>query len=257
MKKVVVLLLAMCMLMATLAGCGTEKDEDKKSNQTQAEQQESNSNDADEKDADESIADKNEADKNDDVKEVAVGTVLDAPEVAFDDNIEELYLYVTYPGDDEDEVLSMELAITQITDEKFVIYYTDGLLKNHELVYEATDTSVTKYYKDTFMEDFLKDTDVTEDEAEVELDNVLSLFSYFTVEHSDYSGLKYRKSDAIVASLTGDVYVYDVLENNEYAGRICVDKATGLMVSLKDADGNAIYTVQKIQTSNVEIPEYK
>lgn len=240
MKKIVVLLLAICMLTATLTGCGAESDTPTRTDKPQTEQG--------------SIS--NEESGNEADKEVAAGTILNAPEVQFNANAEELYVYVTYPGDTVGETKSMELAVDQITAETYLIYFTDGLLKNHELIYEVTDAGVTKYYKDTFMEAFLPDTEASQQQLEEEKNEMLSLLGYFMMQHSDYAGYQYRKSDAKVVTLTGEVYVYDVIENDECVGQICIDKATGLMVSLKDAQGNPMYTVQKFQISNVEIPAY-
>ena len=245
MKKVVALLLAICMLSAILTGCGAENNNSTQSDKTQIEQQEVASNE-------ESKNEEGQANK-----EVAVGTILNTPEVQFDTNAEELYIYFTYPGDTADETASMEITIDQVTEDTYLIYTTDGLLKNHELIYEVTDVGVTKYYKDVFMDKFEKETELTQQQVENEKNEILSLLSYFMMQHSDYAGFKYKKSDKKVAELTGEVYVYDMLENNEYAGQICIDKTTGLMVSLKDAQENSLYTVQKLQTSKVEIPIYK
>lgn len=245
MKKVVALLLVICMLVTILTGCNAENNTTAETDKTQSEQQELTSNEE---------SKNNVGEVN---KEVATGTVLDTPEVQFDTNTEELYVFFTYPGDKADETASMEIAVDQVTDDTYLIYTTDGLLKNHELIYEVTDTGVAKYYKDAFMDKFEKATEATQQQVEKEKNEMLSFLSYFMMQHSDYSGFQYRKSDKKVAELTGEVYVYDVLENNEYVGQICIDKITGLMVSLKDAEGNSIYTVQKFQTSKVEIPVYK
>lgn len=247
MKKVVVLFLAVCMLVATLAGCGAKNsivgnDVPPQTDMQQGEQQ---------KPTDEQKESEQEN------KEVAVGTILDVPEVVFDTNTEELYVYVTYPGDTDGEVLSMELAVDQVTADSHLIYFTDGLLKNHELVYEVTDAGVTKYYKDVFMSAFEQETEASQQQLEEEKNELLSLLGYFMMQHSDYAGYQYRKSDAPVFALTGDVYVYDVLENNECTGQICIDKDTGVMVSLKDAKGETLFTVHDFKVENVEIPAYK
>lgn len=241
MKKSVVLLLAICMLATIFVGCGSENNPPAQVDTTQAQQQ---------------VVIPNETQQTN--QEVAVGTILDAPEVQFDNSIEEIYLYVTFPGDTAEETGSMELALNQITPDTYLIYVTDGLLKTHELVYEVTDSGVTKYWKDAFMDAFSPETEASQQQIEAEKNETLSLISYFTMGHEDYTGYKYRKSDDIVFALTGgDVYVYDVLENNECVGQMCIDKATGVMVKFEDAQGNTIYNVQKLQTSNVEIPEYK
>lgn len=246
-KQLVALFLAACMLAAILAGCGTENTAPSQGDKPQAEIN-----------AQQPVTpEETQAKIEQENKEVAVGTVLDAPEVSFDADTEELYVYATYPGDTEGEVLSMELAVDQVTADTYLIYFTDGLLKNHELVYEVTDAGVTKYFKDVFMSAFEQETEASQQQLEKEKNNMLSLLSYFMMQHSDYAGFQYRKSDDKTAVLTGEAYVYDVLEDNEYAGQICIDKATGIMVSFKDAQGNSIYSVQKFQVSNVEIPAYK
>ena len=51
--------------------------------------------------------------------------------------------------------------------------------------------------------------------------------------------------------------VIPLIKNDEVAGQIYVDQATGLMVSLKDADGKALYTVQELKTADFELPTYK
>lgn len=249
MKKVVVLFLAVCMLVATLAGCGAKNsivgnDVPPQTDMQQGEQQ---------KPTDEQKEPEQEN------KEVAVGTILDAPEVLFDADAEELYVYFTTPtpGATANETTSMEIAVNQVTADTYVLYMTDGLLKNHEVVYEVTDAGVTKYYKDTFMDAFAQETEMNKQVMEEEKNEILSLLSYFMMQHPDYAGIQYRKSDAKVATLTGEVYVYDVMETNECTGQICIDKDTGVMVSLKDAKGETLFTVHDFKVENVEIPAYK
>lgn len=252
MKKTIAILLTMLMLVSMLAGCG-EKAPDNADNSklpTANNEIQNNEQTEDQK--------QNETQQNTQPKaEAAVGDVLDAPEVSFDENTEDLYIYFTYPGDEKDEVLSMELAIDQVNEDTYVIYMSDGLLKLHEVIYEVTDAGVTKYYKDAFMESFALETELTQTELEQEKASMLSLLSTFMLAHPDLEGVKYRKSDAPAFALTGDVYVYDMIEAGEVAGQICIDKATGLMVSLKDTDGTALYSVQAIKTSDLGIPAYK
>ena len=242
MKKVFVLLLSISMLVVILTGCNAENNTSTEADKPQSEQQEIVSDE-------ESKNSAGEVDKG-----VAVGTILDAPEVLYDaDNAKELYVYFTYAGVTE----SMEIAVDQVTEDTYLIYTTDGLLKNHEFVYEVTDAGVTKYYKYAFMNAFEQEMESSQQLVETEKNEILSLLSEFMMQYSDYAGFQYRKSDALVATLTGDVYVYDMLQNNEYAGQICIDKATGLVVGLKDAQGNSIFTMHDLKVENVEIPAYK
>lgn len=246
MKKKEVLILATCILFTILTGCGTKNDTMGTDilSQTDKTQGETGNN-------------KPLSIEELEDKEVAVGTILDAPEVLFDAETKGLYVYFTYSGNTANETASMELAVDQVNEDTYLIYSSDGLLKNHELVYEVTDAGVTKYYKDVFMSTFEQETESSQQQLEEEKNEMLSLLSYFMMQSSDYNSYQYRKSDASVAALTGEVYVYDVLENNECIGQICIDKATGVMVSLKDEQGKSLYTVQKVQISNVEIPTYK
>lgn len=255
MKKVVVVLLVVCMLVATLAGCGVNNNTTETENPTQTNGVQGEQN-AQKPESNEDSENKKEEQTN---KEVAVGTILDTPEVLFDADAEELYVYFTTPtpGATANETTSMEIAVNQVTADTYVLYMTDGLLKNNEVVYEVTDAGVTKYYKDTFMDAFAQETEMNKQVMEEEKNEVLTLLSYFMMEHPDYAGIQYRKSDAKVATLTGDVYVYDVMENNESTGQICIDKNTGVMVSLKDAKGDALCTVHDFKVENVEIPAYK
>lgn len=190
------------------------------------------------------------------LQEVPVGTVLDAPEVVFTDNCEKLYIYFSSP-DTTGKTTSVELALDQITQDTYVIYFSDGLLKNHEVVYEVSDAGITAYYRMATTADFVQDTTSTQTELEEQVNGWLEMMSYLTLLHPDYAAWKYRKSDAQVASLTGEVLVYDILEDGQVTGQVCVDKATGVMSSLKEADGSAVFTVHQIKTSDLGIPTYK
>ncbi len=239
--------MAVCTLTAVLAGCGaktnTPSQIDKPQTDTNAQQS--------------VTPNETQAKTEQNHTEVAAGTILDAPEVTFDENAEQLYIYYTYPGDKEEEVLSTEIAIDQVTEDTYVIYMSDGLLKLHEVIYEVTDSGVSKYYKDTFMENFALETELSQAALEQEKTSMLSLLSQFMSPSSYLEGVKYRKSDAPAFALTGEVYVYDLIENDNVAGQIYIDKATGLMVSLKDTNGTSQYSVQSIKTSDLGIPAYK
>ena len=253
MKKIIALILATFMLVGMLAGCGQdiEKSTDKETKGTN-EVKDENKNENDYENGN-----KNEAQDNQQQISAAVGDILDAPEVSFDTSIEDLYIYFTYPGETENEVLSMEIALDQITEDSYVLYVTNGLLKLDEIVYEVTGDSIAKYYCDVFMDKFQQDDNLTQAELEQELTSIMELLTMFMVAHPDLQGMNFRKTNEGTFAVAGEVYTYDLLESGEVWGKICIDKATGLMVSLKDAQGNSSYTVQKLQTSNVEIPAYK
>ena len=70
-----------------------------------------------------------------------------------------------------------------------------------------------------------------------------------------YEEVKFRKSDAIAASITGDAYVYDLMDGDTAIGEIYVDKKTGIVVRIKDESGTI--TVTDFKLSGVELPSYK
>lgn len=262
MKKTLALILAALMLMGTLTGCGAkEKTDDETVTTTTVAKEDNGQEDTTPTEKEESNQEETaptEKEQTNTKQEAAVGDILDAPEVAFDNDTENLYIYYSYPGDTEDEVKSMEIAVDQVTDDQYVLYSSDGLLKTHEILYEVNESSntVTKYYKDAFMEGFEPDLKTAATNEE-EKNAMLTLLGMFMSDSADYSGMKYRKSDAIEFSMTGDVYVYDVMENGEVSGRMCINKENGLIVKLEDAEGNELFTVQEIKIGEFEMPEYK
>ncbi len=223
MKKTFILILATFMLICMQTGCEKDSTDTQPPTQPQA----------------------------------SVGDILDAPEVRFDTSVEDLYIYFTYPGESESEVLSMEIAIDQLTDDSYVVYVTDGLLKINEVVYEVTNNSITKYHRGVFTSDFERDTILTQTELKQEEARIMNLLRMFMVAHPDWQDMQYRKTDENAFAITGEVYTYDLIKSSEVWGKICIDKATGLLVSLRDTNGASLYTVQSISLSNLEIPEYK
>ncbi len=190
--------------------------------------------------------------------DVAVGEILDKPEVTFDSNTEKIYVYfISYDTESNNEPTTLEIAFDQITDDTYVIYVTNGLLKLNELIYEVTDSGITKYYKDAFSEKFTKEMTLSQDDLQKEVNSNHELFSLLTIYETFGESVKFRKSDAVVPFKSGDVYVYDLIEAGETTGQIAIDKKTGIMVSFKDDKGNSIFSVQDIKTSDFKIPEYK
>lgn len=192
------------------------------------------------------------------LQEVPVGTVLDAPEVVFTDDCEKLYLYITSPGTTEGAVVSVEVALDYIAENNYILYFSDGVLKNSEAVYEVSDAGIAAYYRSSLVDDFVKDTEASQSELEAETNKIFETMAMCTLQHPMYEGLKYRKTDAPTVPITGEVLVYDIMEGNQVTGQVCVDKATGVAVSLTDAEGNSSFTVTEIKTSgDMGIPAYK
>lgn len=260
MKKVLALLLATTVLLGLLCACDTEKKtfypEENETNETVETKAEKDEETKDEEVKDEET--KGEETKDKETKEAAAGTVLDAPEASFDESIQDLYLYFTMPGENEGEVDSMEFTLDQVDDDTYLFYITDGPLKLNEIVFEVSESNgIAMYAKDVFATEFVKDTQSSQAELQTQLDEFMELVSFFLMAHADFEGCQYRKSDAFNMALTGEVYVYDLLQNGEVDGQIAVDKETGLLVSMTDTDGKNIFTVQEIKIGKVEIPDFK
>ena len=264
MKKILALLLALLMLSCLFAGC-SEKDQDdddepKTSANAKVEEDkdevedEDNEQSHEQKDTDDAEPEENNDQQN---ASAASGDILDAPEVTYNSTSNTMYIYYTYPGDTENGTASMELAVDQVTDDMYVLYMSDGLLKLHETLYEVSDAGITKYYKDSLMANFAQETAMSQAELQAEHDSVLSLLGYFMMTSDDYAGFQYRKSDEKVATLTGDVYVYDILNSGEVTGQVWIDQSTGLMVCMKDEQGNNLLSVQNFSLTNSGIPAYK
>lgn len=250
MKKAIALLMSVLMLVGLLAACGSEPQV-----QTPQSQQEPAVN-QDPVEQETAGADVPEETTAGSAQSNVTGELLDAPEVSFDTSLEQLYIYFTMPGEG-DEVTSMEIALDQVTEDMYVLYVTNGLLKLNEMVYEVSDDGITKYYKDTFMESFLLETELSQAELENEKNTMMELLSCFMMMGSDLEGVQYEKTDEVAVALTGDALTYNMVQNGQVTGKITIDKATGLMVSMKDAEGNSLYTVMDIKTSDLGIPAYK
>lgn len=256
MKKSIAWLLAVLMAVGMLAGCGAkETPAGDKTATTQATEPQAQPTAPQQAQPQPTQPQQQVQPQPTQPQEVAAGTVLDAPEVTFDTSIEDLYIAFTYPGNGQTE--SMEIILDQLTADTYALYVSNGMLKLNEIVYEVTDSGITKYYKDTFMETFQQDTALTQAALEAEVAGVMELVLTFMLQHPDLQGAQYRKSDAVSTALTGDAYVYDVLDNGTLAGQVCVDKATGLMVKMTDAAGNNTFTVTQLKTTGVQVPAYK
>lgn len=228
MKRIIVLLLAALMLTGILAGCGAQVQH-----------------------TDGNILSLSQP------KEVPAGTLLDAPEVAVDTDIDKLYIRFLTPGEEEDSVQEMEIAVDQVTEDTYVLYVTNGMLKLDEAIYEVSDSGITKYYKNVFMVEFVQETEADQQTLQAEVDTLLGILSYFMLGSKEFAGVQYRKSDEYAFSLTGDTYVYDVIRDGVVESTIQIHQDTGLLVDVDDPEDNMVITIQEFKTRALDIPDYK
>ena len=107
------------------------------------------------------------------------------------------------------------------------------------------------------MDSFEKVEDKTQTELETNVATQMELLTIFLYPTIMMPNAKYRETDDIAASLVGDVYTYDVIEDGQVTYKIQYHKETGIMTDLRDANGNMVYTVVDLRTSDLPIPEYK
>lgn len=222
MKKLTALLIAALMLVCVLTGCADQP----KNNEEQSKVQESENN------------------------------TENTPETPSFGSSDKLYVHFIYSGEDPSE---LTIAVDQVTEETYLLYVADEPLKLYENVYEVTDSTITKYYKDALMDTFEQETELTQAKLQEEVEGVLSLLAIFSFNDSylNNENIELSQSDESEYVTTGDAVVYDTFIDGEYAGRICVDEETDLIVKIKDAEGNLTYTVEELKTSDFEIPAYK
>ena len=254
MKKTIAVLLILVMVLS-LCACGSKKSDSDSSKEKDTQSEETTKKDDQKEDEEEEKEEKKESNKV--VKEAEVGDILNAPEIEFE--LEEFYIYFTYADENNETGIStMEIAMND-AELPAILYVTDGTLKTSEVVYEFDDDgNVIKYAKDVFAESFKKDENLSQSATQEEATTVLELLEmlgYLFVDSN--KDVKFKKCENDKAIFTGDVYVYEMISDDETIGTVWVDKETGIFVKMIDSDGEEIFQVQSISTSELGIPKYK
>ncbi len=232
MKRIIAAIITLTLLFS-LCACGNSK----KSGKT------------------ETVSSKSSDSQSKSQKEVAVGETLSEPEKTFNpESTDELYLRFILTSDGETK--EFEYAVDQITDETYLLYVSNGMLKNNEIVYEVGDTEIKKYEKSALQEKFSLAT-LSYDEAENEIDTHMELVAMFINGFKDAEGVEYKKKEGFNMVGTGEAYAYDVYENGEKAAEIMINKDTGLLSKIKMEDGSMTCTLSEYKLSGFTIPEYK
>jgi len=244
MKKLIALLLAVLMIVGMLTACGNKSDEKK------------DDGNKDTAAATEKVTPTEEENNKYENKGVAVGTILDAPEVTVDSTLEDLQLTFVYNDGTKQTIAG--IVVDQQTESSALVYMFDGVSKDNEFVFEITEDGITKYAKEKPATEFTQATTNVET-LQAELQAVMSMLQNFT----GYTGLlgdnaQYKKADMFaVLAVDCDFYCYEILLNDQKAGTICIDQKTGILLQSKDAQGNIRFNVTELKTSNVQVPQYK
>lgn len=261
MKKILALLLSLLMLVGMLAACGGnesgKQNEEAKQTTTEAPTEPEEDPTEPEEKPTEPEEDPTEP-VEDPTKPVITDELLDAPEVSFNEENEDLYVMFASPGESEDETQMTSIAIDQITEDDYILYFCNGaLFQDEEMIFDVQGDNITMYAKTAFMDNYELVTSKTQEEMETAISDVMTIVTMFVYPEIYFDGAKYQKTDDIAFSLCGDVYTYNVIADGEVVYNIHIHQETGLMTYLADADGNMIFQVWEVSTTELPIPEYK
>lgn len=238
LKKIFVIVMAITM-MSGLVACGGETSDDKDVSKNNV-NTEVNSENV----------------ENEPIVEAEVGALLDAPEKMF--NLEKFYALISFPDDTNESGISTREIIMDDTSTPGIVYLTSGLLKLDEYIYEmGDDGSLTIYYKDVFMEDYVLLDSMTDEEIQTEKNYVYSQLAWIGWS-SDvfFEGVKYKKCENDWNAFWGDVFVYEMIYDDEVLSKIYVDMETGVWVK-EELDGVQNMSVTMFREDDLGIPEYK
>jgi len=257
MKKLIALLLALLMMFCMLTACNKSDDDDeggsKKKDKTTATEASSGTENKNNNSNNNNNNNSNNNNNNNNTNQgVAVGTILDAPEVVFEGGVEDsLGMKFTVNGE-----AGNGFAIVQVSDELYVIYVYED---DEGVIFEVSDNGCAVYTQEGSNASFEKDTSMTQDEITESLENTIETLNMFVETSASLpAGVQYRKADASeTLTIKRDYYRYDVLQSGEKIGTICIDKATGLLLRTVNAEGETYIDVTEIKISNAKLPQYK
>ena len=252
MKKWIAALLAMLLVVGLLAGCSSDKDtnddDDKKSSQTDKDSDKDSDKDTDE-DTDKDTGEKEESNG------VAIGTILDEPEVVFDDeDMENFYYKAKLEAGGEE--MDLEIAIKTVSADAYTYYMSmDSDGQYMAVVIEIDeDGNWATYERIDAKDDFVETTDsYTEGDVEDTLYEMMDIIT--TCVEVDWS-----EKDAElkkVKSANSKVYTYEVLIDGEESGTVSVNKKDGMIMEMEDTIDGIKVTVEDYSLTKHNIPSYK
>lgn len=262
MKKILALLLSLLMVVGMLVACGGSEDSKEsdgtKQTTTEAPTEPEETPTEPEEKPTEPEEDPTEPEEKPTEPEVITGELLEAPEVTFNKENEDLYIMFQTAGESEEETQMISFAVDQLTEDDYILYFCNGaLFQDEEMIFEVQGESITPYAKNAFMDNYELVTDKTQEENETAISDIWSIVGMFVYPEVYFEGAKYQKTEETAYSLCGDVYTYNVVADGKVAYKIHVHKETGIVTYLTDAAGNLIFQVWEVSTTELPIPEYK
>ncbi len=254
MKKLLALLLVLVMVFSVatvFAGC--EDDSKKSSNSDEKEDEEKEDDETTAPEGDETTAPEGDettapADPTDPeptdpepTETEPVGELMDAPDVTFDDSIQNLAMLCTIYQNGQE--LSVEVDVQQVSDDEMLICYCDYTNEIDVLIYITSAGELALYRLGE--EGYVLDESATEEEIYGYYTAAASVSNMFTDYYAAFGdGYQYKNVGQEVSEDFGDVVAYEVYNaEGVLSYGMYVQVETGIILAIVDAEGEPVASI--------------
>jgi len=183
---------------------------------------------------------------------VAVGTLLDQPEILFNgDNVNNFFLELEMTQDGQTMTTTVGLKNLQGTEG---VIFIEGKMDSYynAMVVEVSATGTFNVYRrDDAGKAFVLDATATKDDVEDAKDIMLEVLEMTTDVDWDEAGDQLRK----IESVNANVYTYEILVDGKVDGTVSVSKDNGMVMLIED--GGQKMAVTRYSLTEHNIPSYK